>query len=213
MLSQMNPSVDPNIMPWPQELNQRDRSDFVTVASFQCTYNYIPDSTVGENYNVGSVRSSQSIPCNCLIYYFEMKVLSQGEKGSIGIGITPNGSRVDRMPGWEDGTIGYHGDDGSFFHQTGYGADYGPKFSRGDVVGCGIVIEDGKVFFTKNGTFLGMAPSSFPKDIFHVRYPTIGLHSKHEAVEVNFGQEPFVFDISNVWSPISNSIIATTGKS
>ena len=127
------------------------------------------------------------------IYYFEIKVLNQGAHGMIGIGLTSEGSPLNRMPGWEKSTIGYHGDDGKLFYEFGSGRDYGRTFGTSDVVGCGIDLDSRKVFFTKNGMFLGIAKSKLPNKTW---YPTIGLHSKDEMVEVNFGQEPFIFKIS-----------------
>jgi hypothetical protein len=127
-----------------------------------------------------------------MIYYFEMKVLNKGEKGRIGIGLTANESRLDRMPGWEKFGLGYNGYNGNFYYESGSRKAYGPTFSTDDVIGCGFDMENGDVFFTKNGELLGIAKSSLPKNIW---YPTIGLHSENEAVEVNFGQGPFVYNL------------------
>jgi hypothetical protein len=41
------------------------------------------------------------------------------------------------------------------FSEVGIGAAYGPTYSTGDVVGCGLEIQTGCVFFTKNGENLG----------------------------------------------------------
>ena len=90
------------------------------------------------------------------------------------------------MPGWEKHSIGYHGDDGKLFYEDGAGFEYGPKFGTGDVVGCGI--DQKYCFFTKNGEFIGIANSNMPERSW---FPTIGLHSKDERVEVNFGEKPF----------------------
>ena len=59
------------------------------------------------------------------------------------------------MPGWKYGSWAYHGDDGKKFSEVGIRAAYGPTYSTGDVVGCGLEIQTGSVFFTKNGENLG----------------------------------------------------------
>ena len=67
---------------------------------------------------------------------------------------------------------------------------FGPKFVNNDIVGCGLNVNDMSVFFTRNGKYLGVAQHSLPEMKW---YPTIGLHSKYEMVQVNFGQEKFAF--------------------
>lgn len=68
---------------------------------------------------------------------------------------------LSRPPGWEGGSWGYHGDDGNCFHNSNCGKNYGPKYTTGDVVGCGINFNTGCIFFTKNGHNLGMRGPSF----------------------------------------------------
>ena len=58
------------------------------------------------------------------------------------------------QPGCKSGSYGYHGDDGKLF-VSGSGVPYGPKFFKGDVIGCGV--EFGTLYFTKNGEHLGVA--------------------------------------------------------
>jgi len=89
-------------------------------------------------------------------------------------------------------------------------------FSAGDVVGCGIDFHRNLVFYTLNGTFLGMCICAFlnlyatytltghvikklGKGLGTVIpiYPSVGLRNKGETVRVNFGHELFDFDIEN----------------
>ena len=57
--------------------------------------------------------------------------------------------------GWEKNSYGYHGDDGHSFCSSGNGKPYGPTFTTGDVIGCGVNLIDNSCFYTKNGVNLG----------------------------------------------------------
>jgi Ran-binding protein 9/10 len=59
------------------------------------------------------------------------------------------------MPGWREFSWGYHGNDGMTFTEGHRGLDYGPKFGKGDIVGCGVDWQTEAYFFTLNGQFLG----------------------------------------------------------
>ena len=54
------------------------------------------------------------------------------------------------MPGWYRG-YGYHGDNGQLYTGIGNGVAFGPTFTKGDIIGCGI--RNSELFFTKNGTY------------------------------------------------------------
>lgn len=62
---------------------------------------------------------------------------------------------LSRPPGWEPESWGYHGDDGNCYSSHNSGKQYGPPFTTGDTVGCGVNFRLGTVFFTKNGVLLG----------------------------------------------------------
>jgi hypothetical protein len=89
--------------------------------------------------------------------------------------------------GWERHTYGYHGDDGQVFHNRGRGTPWGPRYTTGDTVGCGINFKTKEIFFTKNGEFLGSSSSSNKicidsleeTDFFSFRFNVKELHSKN----------------------------------
>jgi Ran-binding protein 9/10 len=83
-------------------------------------------------------------------------MLTRSHKPSlISIGFSGLKVTLSRLPGWEPDSWAYHGDDGMTFNCTANGKNYGPKYSSGDVIGCGVNFRTGQAFFTKNGVNLG----------------------------------------------------------
>ena len=117
--------------------------------------------------------------------------MSKGRDGYMGVGLSALGVNMNRLPGWDKNSYGYHGDDGHSFRSSGTGQQYGPTFTTGDVIGCGINLVDGSCFYTKNGHHLGVAFKDLPSQL----YPTVGLQTPGEVIDANFGQEPFKFDV------------------
>jgi len=140
------------------------------------------------------VRATHPIPPACGLYYFEVKIVSKGRDGYMGIGLSQQGTSLNRLPGWEKYSYGYHGDDGYAFNSTTTGREYGPTFTTGDVIGCGVNLVDNTCFYTKNGHHLGIAFTDLRMDL----YPTAGLQTPGEMMDANFGQAPFVYDIEDM---------------
>jgi len=196
-LTFLYPAVDHTLVKVPSSLSASDKSSWIETQNFnpfQCKYTESPRTLYNRDDDVGSIRTSDPIPSECGIYYFEMCVLNDGEDGAISIGLTSKGTNLNHQPGWDRHTWGYHGDDGNFFEEDGgYGKKYGPVYGKDDVVGCGLNLRSRSCFFTKNGKFLGVAVRNLPVIEY---YPTIGVHSKDECVEVNLGQKPFLYNIA-----------------
>ncbi len=112
--------------------------------------------------DASSVHATHPIPAACGIYYFEVKIVSKGRDGYMGVGLSAQGVNMNRLPGWDKHSYGYHGDDGHSFCSSGTGQAYGPTFTTGDVIGCGINLVDGSCFYTKNGHHLGVAFVDLP---------------------------------------------------
>lgn len=129
------------------------------------------------------------------VLYFELTVVSPGDGGVITLGVCPPSYAVSHRaahPGWQPGSAGYHGDDGHLFLGSGRGARrYGVEFGRvvGDVVGCGLVLPAGDVFFTRNGVHLGVAACRVPLPVI----PVVAMRSPGASVVLNFGNAPFAF--------------------
>lgn len=87
----------------------------------------------------------------------------------MGIGLSAHGVNVNRLPGWDKHSYGYHGDDGHSFCSSGTGQPYGPTFTTGDVIGCGVNLVDNTAFYTKNGHHLGIAFTDLPVSIVQIK--------------------------------------------
>ena len=194
------PMAEESIEPLPRQLSATDKSTTAMIdINNPFRIEYLSDALT-EEMEIGSgdnacVRANNPIPITVGIYYFEIKVLSEGKKGRPYIGLTSSTSNLHRAPGWDFDTYGFHGDDGKVFGEPNYhqGQNYGPTFTTNDVVGCGVNFENQTCFFTKNGICLGVAFSNMPMTDL---YPTVGVGSIDESLEVNFGQHPFIYNIS-----------------
>eukprot|EP00293_Proteomonas_sulcata_P014864 CAMPEP_0184292940 /NCGR_PEP_ID=MMETSP1049-20130417/4584_1 /TAXON_ID=77928 /ORGANISM="Proteomonas sulcata, Strain CCMP704" /LENGTH=439 /DNA_ID=CAMNT_0026600863 /DNA_START=101 /DNA_END=1420 /DNA_ORIENTATION=- len=171
----------------PSEVNTTKTSHLVKVHKDKLTVTY--NGKANHTQDVGAVQANKPFPKKVLIGYFEMRVIDAGTRGCMAIGLGNASFNVTRHPGWEPGSYGYHGDTGRKFCSPTRGEPYGAKYGAEDIVGCGINFRTREIFFTKNGKNLGVAFTEPGASYF----PTIGLHSEGETVELNFGQKPFKF--------------------
>jgi len=123
---------------------------------------------------------------------------SRSESSCVAVGLSTRGfPESSRMPGWDSFSYGYHGDDGGIFHARGDMIRvYGPTYNVGDTIGCGVNYQNGGIFYTLNGNFLGYAwvnekgIQAAKTDLF----PTVGIDSA-DPIACNFGNErPFMFN-------------------
>lgn len=55
---------------------------------------------VGKSHNdAASVRTAHPVPAACGLYYFEVKIISKGRDGYMGIGLTAQNFKPNRLPG------------------------------------------------------------------------------------------------------------------
>lgn len=184
------PNVNEELTPLPRVWSTDQKCPSIHVNNLRVHY-----KGVGKSHSdAASIRTTHPVPGTCGLYYFEVKIISKGRDGYMGIGLTAQNFKANRLPGWDKGSYGYHGDDGNSFCSSGNGQPYGPTFTTGDIIGCGVNLVDNTCFYTKNGHHLGIAFRDLPTTL----YPTVGLQTPGEIVDANFGQEPFKFDIEDM---------------
>uniref|UniRef100_A0A8C2APJ3 Ran-binding protein 10 n=1 Tax=Cyprinus carpio TaxID=7962 RepID=A0A8C2APJ3_CYPCA len=204
-LKRLYPAVNEEETPLPRSWSPKDKYSYIGLSQNNLRVHY---KGHGKNHkDAASVRATHPIPAACGIYYFEVKIVSKGRDGYMGIGLSAQGVNMNRLPGWDKHSYGYHGDDGHSFCSSGTGQPYGPTFTTGDVIGCCVNLINNTCFYTKNGHSLGVAFTDLPPNL----YPTVGLQTPGEIVDANFGQQPFVFDIEDYmseWRAKIHSMIA-----
>lgn len=188
-LKLLYPMVNEDETPLPRCWSTKDKYNYIGLSQSNLRVHYKGHGKTHKD--ASSVRATHPIPASCGLYYFEVKIISKGRDGYMGVGLSCQGVNMNRLPGWDKLSYGYHGDDGHSFCSSGTGQAYGPTFTTGDVIGCGVNLIDGSCFYTKNGHHLGIAFENLPSSL----YPTVGLQTPGEVLDANFGQEPFKFDI------------------
>ena len=130
---------------------------------------------------VGSQPFSESMQ------YFEVKILSFGHLKAIAIGVVPKSYNLEYAPGWADGSIAYHTDNGELYRYSGKGKVFGPVAQKGDVIGCGVSFTPTNkycsLFFTYNGMEIGRLRAAIPDGGL---YPAVCPTSKKDRVAVHF---------------------------
>lgn len=197
------PNVNEAVDPLPRSWSLQDKCSTIGLTQNNLRVHY---KGIGKSHtDAASVRTAFPIPAACGLYYFEVKIISKGRDGYMGIGLTHTNFKMNRLPGWDKQSYGYHGDDGNSFCSSGNGQPYGPTFTTGDIIGCGVNLVDNTCFYTKNGHHLGIAFRDLPPRL----YPTVGLQTPGEVVDANFGQEPFKFDIEDMLKELRAGTRAT----
>ena len=95
------------------------------------------------------------MPLNDHQNYFEVEITNEGNNSIFAVGFGPLKCPFNTMPGWIEGSIGYHAD-GNIFIEQGDVPIKGPRCGKGDRMGCGVDFSTAaegyvQVWFTKNG--------------------------------------------------------------
>ncbi|PGH14564.1 hypothetical protein AJ80_05884 [Polytolypa hystricis UAMH7299] len=191
------PSEDDNLVPLPSKWNEADKYGGLDILGEGLEIRYM-GAICKHEHEAAAVRADHPMPRQCGIYYFEITVLAKSKDGIISIGFSSPKASLERLPGWEQESWAYHGDDGKIFFgdNQGQGKDYAKPFAVNDTVGCGVNFSTGTAFFTKNGVYLGNAF----RELKNVKlYPSIGMRKfPGSHIKANFGQFPFIFDIDGM---------------
>ena len=86
ILHQLYPAVDETDTPLPRKWNPLDKHQLITLHDDDLLISY--SSERNEQKDPASVRSTHPIPTAGGVFYFEIKVITNGRDGCIGIGFS-----------------------------------------------------------------------------------------------------------------------------
>ncbi|KAJ5509678.1 hypothetical protein N7527_011821 [Penicillium freii] len=115
-----------------------------------------PIDPYNTNQPRGAIRADYPMP-GIGFFYFEVTIKKGAAENIIGVGFCDEKAPLHRMLGWDEGSWGYHGDDGKSFERE-VGTEYGDVYSTGDTIGCCVNPSQGTAFYTINGKPLRQSP-------------------------------------------------------
>ena len=132
-IAELYPDVDEKDMPLPWSWSTQDWCTGIGLSQNNLRTHYKESGKSPKD--AAAVRTRCSIPSACGLYYFEVKFISKGRDGYIGIGLCTQNVNPSKLPGWEKELYGYHANDGHCFVHLHC---YGPTFTTGDTVSRGL---------------------------------------------------------------------------
>lgn len=151
----------------------------------------------------GLAQASRSCSSSHQLWYFEVYIECSDKRGVASVGLAPDEYPLDKPVGKDATSYAYNSEEGKKW-QGDLLQDYGPAYGGGDVVGCGFNSVTREIFFTKNGTYLGVAFWDVPQNTTF--YPTVSLKGAIGMTIVATFQGPFKFDICDGLPAISPSV-------
>lgn len=145
-------------------------------------------------------------------WYWEFTPTSNG--GNVSGGICTETAGNATYPGGDSSSWGYFGSDGKLYTNNA-GTAYGSTFTTNDVIGVAFDADNGKLFFSKNGTWQNssdpVAGTNPAVSSLTSRYVAAfgSSVSTTIACSVNFGQRSFSGSAPSGYSPICTGNLST----
>uniref|UniRef100_A0A8B9F0R7 Uncharacterized protein n=1 Tax=Amazona collaria TaxID=241587 RepID=A0A8B9F0R7_9PSIT len=96
-LKRLYPAVDEQETPLPRSWSPKDKFSYIGLSQNNLRVHYKGHGKTPKD--AASVRATHPIPAACGIYYFEVKIVSKGRDGYMGIGLSAQGVNMNRLPG------------------------------------------------------------------------------------------------------------------
>uniref|UniRef100_A0A3B4AY42 Uncharacterized protein n=1 Tax=Periophthalmus magnuspinnatus TaxID=409849 RepID=A0A3B4AY42_9GOBI len=96
-LRRLYPAVNENETPLPRSWSPKDKFSYIGLSQNNLRVHYKGHGKTPKD--AASVRATHPIPAACGVYYFEVKIISKGRDGYMGIGLSAQGVNMNRLPG------------------------------------------------------------------------------------------------------------------
>ena len=137
------------------------------------SHNVIEENVIGP-----MVRADRPFPKHLKDrkFCFEVLIVNAGRNEEIAVGICSKHVSLDRFPGWERYSFGYHGDDGNIYLEGDDGDDTETPFKTGDTIGLSLDFTNASLSFSKNGKIVKKVQLS-RQHMDQEYYPSVGISS------------------------------------
>lgn len=130
-------------------------------------------------------------------WYWEVTIDVNTWYHTIGVGTLSASLNLD--PGGDVNGYGYFGTTGRKKH-NGSVTDYGANYAPGDIIGVALDLDNGKIWFSKNGVWQASGdPAAGTNEAFSgisgTFFPMHGLYTNLSACTVNFGASAFTYSV------------------
>ncbi|TMS09739.1 Ran-binding protein 9 [Larimichthys crocea] len=96
-LRRLYPAVNESETPLPRSWSPKDKFSYIGLSQNNLRVHYKGHGKTPKD--AASVRATHPIPAACGVYYFEVKIISKGRDGYMGIGLSAQGVNMNRLPG------------------------------------------------------------------------------------------------------------------
>jgi len=204
-------------------------TDIITTASGYLDPSYKSSSLTLSNSNMtvehtgstgwGMVRSD--IGWDAGKWYWEVTIdVHNGPYGLIGA--VPQSQATNNYPGQIDHSYGYSAFDGNRF-SGGSNTTYGASYTAGDIIGVALDLDNGRIWFSKNGVWQNSGNPSLGTNaafdnttdatyIFGKLYACVAPYQNGDQFTVNFGESPFQYSVPTGFSAGFYDITYTDNK-
>ena len=135
-------------------------------------------------------------------WYWEIKISTDADRCLIGIGTTDES--LSSYVGDTANGYSYYDQNGNKFHDD-LGTAYGDSFTLNDVVGIALDLDNGKLWFSKNGVWQASGnpeagTSEAWSGISGTFFPMYSPYANTDAVIANFGASAFSYSVPSGFS-------------
>jgi len=155
--------------------------------------------TGGGSGGNGMKRSSIAVANGKWYAEFKITATNAASDDDFGIGVVPvDNYETGRVAGDHTGGVVYK-HTGQKRTDAGGNADYGDSFDDGDIIGVALDMDNGQVFFYKNGTIQnsGTAAATSLSGTYVMMAQANDTANHNHTVEVNFGNPSFAISSGN----------------